>query len=109
MVVLLENQSLETERTRLFNEDMELIKTRITLNKLLRLNISLYSAILNYAQRKGIPLTLDSEILQLVEEIEKTDEVNLAKNIDQNRRNVTDSWKNGQQTKREQNLKSCDR
>jgi len=74
LVVLLENsKSLEEEKTRLFNEDMKLINTRIMLNKLIQLNLSLYHAILNFAERKGIPITLDSTILRLAEEIEETD------------------------------------
>jgi hypothetical protein len=64
---------MERQKAELFEQEMALIKTRIMLNKLVALNLSLYHAILNYAERKGIPLTLDSNILRLAEEIEKTD------------------------------------
>lgn len=64
---------MENKKPDLFEQEMELIQTRIMLNKLIQLNLSLYHAILNYAERKEIPISLDSTILQLVEEIEKTD------------------------------------
>ena len=66
-------KKVESNKAKLLDEELQQLKTRIMLNKLLELNLSLYHAILNYAKRKGIPLTLDSRILQLTEEIEKTD------------------------------------
>lgn len=65
------------EKNDLFWQEMELIRTRIKLNKLVALNLSLYNAILDYAKRKGVPLTLDSTILRLVEEIAETEEISL--------------------------------
>ncbi len=72
---------MEQKKADLFEQEMALIKTRIMLNKLIALNLSLYHAILNYAKRKGIPLTLDSTILRLAEEIEKTDIEAFPKNL----------------------------
>lgn len=63
----------ENEKTKLFQEEMDLLKTRVMLNKLIQLNLSLYHSILNFAERKSIPITLDSTILQLIEQIEETD------------------------------------
>ena len=66
-------KNMKNEKAKLFQEEIELLKTRTMLNKLIQLNLSLYHAILNFAERKGIPISLDSTILQLAEEIEKTD------------------------------------
>ena len=61
------------DKTKLFDEELEVIKTSMMLNKLIQLNLSLYHAILNFVKRKNIALTIDFTILQLAEEIEKTD------------------------------------
>lgn len=68
---------MESKKTDLFWQEMELMKTRVKLNKLVALNLSLYHAILDYAKRKGIPITIDSTILRLVEEVAETDELSL--------------------------------
>jgi len=86
-------KKLENKKDSFLDEELELVKTRIMLNKLIELNLSLYTGILNYAKRKGIPVTLDSRILQLTEEIEKTDIVTFSqpsKLSHSSRRNVTD-------------------
>lgn len=59
----------------------EEIKTRIMLNKLIALNLQLYHAILNYAKRNRIPLSLDINLLRLAKEIEKTDTETFPKNL----------------------------
>jgi hypothetical protein len=79
---------MESHKINLLDQELELMQTRIMLNKLVALNLSLYNAILNYAKRKGIPLTLDSNILRLVEEIEKTDTVRTPKPF-----KLSDDWK----------------
>jgi hypothetical protein len=57
----------------LFYKEMELIEKRIMLNKLIQLNLSLYTAILNYAKNNGIPIAFDATILRLTQQIEKVD------------------------------------
>lgn len=65
----------------LFQKEIELMKTKIMLNKLIALNLSLYHGILNYAKRNGIPLPIDANLLRLAEEIEKTDIETFPKNL----------------------------
>lgn len=65
--------NMENEKAKLFQEEMKLIETRIMLNKLIQLNLSLYSRFLNYAKHNGIPLKFDATILRIVKEIEETD------------------------------------
>ena len=56
-----------------FAEEMEILKTRIMLNKLIKLNLELYNSIIQYAKENKVPLPLNLSILRLVQEIEKTD------------------------------------
>ena len=62
----------------LLDKEIELNQTRIKLNKLVALNLSLYNAIINYAKRKDIPLTFDSDIISLVEEIAEVDQIDIS-------------------------------
>ena len=64
----------------LFYKEMELIETRIRLNKLIQLNLLLYRGIMNYAKRNGIPTPIDATILRLAQEIEETDIESFPKN-----------------------------
>ena len=64
---------MEKKTPDLFYKEMEIIKKRIMLNKLIQLNLSLHNAILNYARNNDIPLSFDPTILSLAEEIKKID------------------------------------
>ena len=86
------------EKSDLFYKEMEIIEKRIMLNKLIQLNLSLYTAILNYAKHNGIPIAFDSTILRLTREIEKTDVetfpiTNKETYLNNNRRFLTDPFK----------------
>jgi len=61
------------QKTGLFYQEMEIIEKRIMLNKLIFLNIKLHNALITYAKSNGIPLSFDTNIIQLIEEIKKTD------------------------------------
>jgi hypothetical protein len=67
-VILMNEKNSES-----FYKEMKIINTRIILNKLIQLNLELYTAIIGYAKRNDISLPLDATILRLVEEIEETD------------------------------------
>jgi hypothetical protein len=83
---------MESKKTDLFNQEMELIQTRIMLNKLIELNLSLYHAILDYAERKDIPITLDSRIMQLVEQIGETDKTTFPDGLEASEPNLSDDF-----------------
>jgi hypothetical protein len=65
--------SINTEKDRLFQEEMKTINTRIMLNKLIYINLELFNAIRKYAYDNGIPLSFSPSILRLVNEIQKID------------------------------------
>jgi hypothetical protein len=65
--------SVENKPIDLFWEKMQIIDTRIMLNKLIRINLELFNEIRKYAHENGIPLSFSPSILSLIDEIEKTD------------------------------------
>lgn len=52
---------------------MKLIDKELMLNKLIRLNLTLFNEIRKYAYDNGVPLSFSPSILRLVNEIQKTD------------------------------------
>jgi hypothetical protein len=64
---------MENRKDELFQEEMKIIKTRVMLNKLISINLTLFQEIRNYAHTNNIPLRFSPAILRLIDEIEKTD------------------------------------
>ena len=64
---------MEDSKDSLFQKEMEILGTRIMLNKLISLNLQLFNEIRKYAYENSVPLTFSPSILRLVDEIQKTD------------------------------------